>query len=97
VAYTVIRRYKVDRGDVDEILRRGEEGFAPLISQAPGFIRYRMARTEDGLLTTSTFESRAQAEESVGMAAGWVKENMASLVARCGSRRSPPRSRRATA
>lgn len=80
MAYTVIRRYKVDRANVDEILRRGEEGFAPLISRAPGFVRYRMAQTDDGVQTVSTFETRAQAEESVGMAAGWVKANLASLV-----------------
>jgi quinol monooxygenase YgiN len=79
--YVVIRRYKVDPANTEEIVRRAREGFIPLIARAPGFVGYRMARAENGdLITTSTFETRAQAEESVQTAAAWVRENIAALV-----------------
>src|SRR5687768_13078920 len=81
MAYTVIRRYTVEPGNVDEIVRRAEQGFIPMVSRAPGFITYRLVRTEDGdLITVSTFETRAQGEESVESAAGWVRENLGPLA-----------------
>src|SRR5207244_2342775 len=81
VAHTVIRRYKVDPGNVDEIISRAKQGFVPLISKAPGFRRYTMADAGGGeLLTISTFETRQAALDSVRLAADWVKENLASLV-----------------
>jgi len=79
--YVVVRRYKVDPGNTEEIVRRAREGFVPLIARAPGFVGYRIARAENGdLITTSTFETRAQAEESVQTAAAWVRENLAALM-----------------
>lgn len=78
--YFVIRWYSLDSESVDEVFRRGEDGFVPLISAAPGFVGYRMARTGDGILTVSIFERREQAEASTEMAASWVGENLASLL-----------------
>jgi hypothetical protein len=79
--FGVRRRYMVNPGDVAEIARRAEEGFVPIITQAPGFGTYVMIDEGDGHLTTlSSFESQAGSEESVRMAADWIKENLASLV-----------------
>jgi quinol monooxygenase YgiN len=81
MAYTVIRRYTVEPADADEAVRRAAAGFVPLIRKAPGFVAYRMVKADDGtLITTSTFETRAQGEESVRMAAGWVRENLGALL-----------------
>ena len=79
--YTAIRRYKVQQpGDVAVFARRVTEGFAPLISQAPGFIAWHLMRLEDEVLTSfSVFEHQAQAHASTLLAVGWVKENLADL------------------
>jgi heme-degrading monooxygenase HmoA len=79
--HAVIRNYKVDAKNVDEIVRRAEAGFVPLISRAPGFVSYRLASGDNGeVITVSTFEDKRGADESVATAARWVKENLAELV-----------------
>jgi hypothetical protein len=78
--YFVIRWYTVDSSSADEVVRRGEEGFVPLIGAVPGFIGYRMARTDGGILAVSIFERRGQAEATTGMAAAWGETNLASLL-----------------
>lgn len=81
MAYTVIRRYTVDPANVDEIIRRAKEGFVPIISKAPGFRAYRLVRMDDGrAATVSTFDTREQGEESIKLAAGWIKENLGPLL-----------------
>jgi hypothetical protein len=79
--YGVLRIYQVSPNSVDEIARRAEEGFVPLISKSPGFARYSMVDLGNGTMaTTSAFETREQAENSVRLAADWVKQNLSSLV-----------------
>jgi hypothetical protein len=77
----VMREYQTDPASIDEITRRVEEGFVPIISGAAGFVSYTLVDFGNGDLTTfSTFEEKGQAEESVSRAAGWVRENLASLL-----------------
>ena len=84
--YGAIREYKIKSGKAEEIVERVRAEFVPLIERASGFVGYTLAQIGvDGIVTTSTFENRTQAEESVRMAAGWVKEHLASFVT------SPPR------
>jgi hypothetical protein len=79
--HVVIRHHTVDSTATEEIVRRAREGFAPLISTVPGFVAYAMVDAgAEGLLTASVFEDRAGAEESVRMAATWIRENLASLL-----------------
>jgi hypothetical protein len=79
--YGVLRTYKVNPGSVDEIVKRAEEGFIPLISKSPGFVRYMLIDAGNGsLATTSVFETQEQAENSVKLAADWVKQNLSALV-----------------
>jgi len=79
--YSVIRKYKVEARNVDEIVRRAETGFVPLISKASGFVSYRLATGENGeMITVSTFDDQRGAEDSSRTAAGWAKENLAELV-----------------
>jgi hypothetical protein len=79
--YASVRRYEgVDPGSVEEIVRRAEEGFVPIISKAPGFIAYYFLNVGEGVMAAiAIFEDRAGAEESNRMAAGYIKENLASL------------------
>jgi hypothetical protein len=77
----VIRRYRVDPASTEEIVRRAQEGFVPLISGAAGFVSYAIADLGGGdIATVSIFEDRAGADESVRTAASWIKEHLAALL-----------------
>jgi hypothetical protein len=80
--YTSIRHYKAKHGSADEVIRRAEDAFIPLVSNAPGFSAYYILNTGNDTLTTiSIFGNRAQAEESNRMAVGWIKgENLGELL-----------------
>ena len=79
--YMSIRQYKMDPGSVDELMRRVEEGFVPIISKAPGFVAYYGLDAGEGLVASVTvFEDEAGAEESNRMAASYIKENLAALL-----------------
>jgi len=59
-----------------ELARHFREDFLPLISAVPGFIGYYFTNAGDGtVLSTSIFETEANAEESNRVAAEWVKKN----------------------
>lgn len=76
--HAVIRSYRVEPADVDEIVRQAETGFVPLIKAAPGFVRYAILDAGRGeLISLSAFETPEQAESSTHLAAGWVREHLA--------------------
>jgi heme-degrading monooxygenase HmoA len=80
--FASIRRYKLKPGAMPEIARQVNAGFVPIVSKAPGFVAYYLVDGGgDFGATVSVFQDRAGAEESNRMAAGWVKEHIASLVA----------------
>jgi hypothetical protein len=79
--HAAIRRYQVDPGSVDEIIRRVNEGLVPRIKEVSGFQAYYALDAGDGrLASVSVFEDRAGAEESTRVAGDYISENMASLV-----------------
>ncbi len=79
--YASIRRYQVDPGSVDEVVKRAEEGFMPIVGGVPGFNAYYIVNAGDGVVASiSLFEDQAGAEESNRLAADWVKDNLAPLV-----------------
>ncbi len=79
--YLSVRRYEMDAEAVDELMRRVEEGFVPIISNAPGFIAYYALDAGEGVVASiSIFTDEAGAEESNRMAADYVKENLAALL-----------------
>jgi hypothetical protein len=79
--HLAIRRYQVDPGSIDEIMRKIDEGFLPIIKDAQGFLAYYALHSRDGeLATVGVFEDRAGAEESIKMAADFVEQNLASLL-----------------
>jgi len=79
--HAAIRRYQVDPGSVDEIMRHVEEGFLPIIKDVQGFLAYYALKASDGeIATVSVFEDQAGAEESIRMAGDYVRQNLASLM-----------------
>src|SRR5438034_4491644 len=81
VMYKAVRTYTLLPGSSEEFLQRVQESFVPLISQLPGFIAYDTYRIgNDQVITISTFDTRAGAEESVLLALRWVQENSVELM-----------------
>ncbi|MET9639092.1 hypothetical protein ABZY83_22280 [Streptomyces virginiae] len=80
--YAVIRRYE-GVTDPAEAGRLVDEGFLPILRRVPGFVAYYWVDAGDGVMvSTSVFEDRAGADESVVKAADFVRENLASLLPR---------------
>jgi hypothetical protein len=79
--YTSIRRYNLKPDSTEEVIRRAEKGFVPIVSKAQGFLAYDVVNTGHNTVTTiSTFEDRVGAEQSNKLAEGWDRDNLASLV-----------------
>jgi hypothetical protein len=81
--FVSVRRYTVhDAGVVDEIVRRVNEGFVPIVSQTPGFgAYYAFYAGENVIVSVSVFEDEAGVEESNRRAADWVRQNLGQYVA----------------
>ena len=80
--YVVVRKYKVNPGETEELTRQLEAGFVPLLRQVPGFIDYYWV---DGgstmLFSVNVFADRASADASVQLAADFAREQVAALIA----------------
>jgi hypothetical protein len=79
--HLVIRRYQVDPASMNEIMRHERTGFIPIIKDARGFLAFYALDAGEGVLATvSVFEDRASAEESINMAADYIRQNVAPLL-----------------
>ena len=79
--FAAIRRYHTDPDSLDEVVRRVNEGFMPLISDMPGFVAYIALNAGQGEYgTVSVFEDQDSAEESNRVAEEWVEENLSQLL-----------------
>src|SRR5262250_669046 len=80
-SFAVIRHYHFDRKNSAEIDRIIREEFVPLIRKANGFIRYYWLDTGAGEgASLSVFRDKAGADESVLLAADYVKAHMSKLL-----------------
>jgi hypothetical protein len=79
--WATVRRYEGVK-DPDEVAKRVQEGFVPLISEHRGFVAYYYVDdSEEGVVfSTSVFEDQADEEDSNRLAADWVKANIAELL-----------------
>jgi hypothetical protein len=79
--FASIRRYEFQPGRAAEISRRVQEGFVPIISGAPGFLAYYLViESGDVGVSVSVFETQAEADVSVRLAADWVKHSLIGLL-----------------
>ena len=79
--FAVIRHYHFKPGDGKRIDQLIQEGFVPLLKKAKGFVRYYWLDTGNGEgASLSVFKDKAGADESVVLAADFVKKNMAELL-----------------
>ena len=79
--FAVVRHYHFKPEDGDKIDKLVQEGFVPLIKKAKGFVRYYWLDTGNGEgASFSVFRDKAGADESVQLAADFVKANLADLT-----------------
>ena len=79
--FAVVRHYHFDKKDSAEIDRLVREGFVPIIRKAKGFVRYYWLDTGTGEgASFSVFKDKAGADESVHLAAEFVRGHMAKYV-----------------
>ena len=75
--FSSIRRYTVEQGSVEELTRRVEESFVPLVRRMKGFKGYYLVKGgENVLIAMSVFETAEQALASNEIAADWVRNNV---------------------
>jgi len=79
--FAVIRHYRFDVKDSAEIDRLIREQFVPLIKKASGFVRYYWLDTGNGEgASFGVFQDKAGADESVRVAADFVRTTMSKLL-----------------
>jgi hypothetical protein len=78
--FASIRRYRLQRGSMEELTRRVDEGFAEDIGRRPGFVAYEFMDCGDGeIMTLSVFRDADEAEASRELALRWTEENLQDL------------------
>jgi len=79
--FAVVRHYHFNPADGKKIDQLVQEGFVPLLKKAKGFVRYYWLDTGAGEgASLSVFQDKAGADESVHLAADFVKTNMSELL-----------------
>jgi hypothetical protein len=70
----------MQRGSMEGLARRVDEGFAEDIGRRPGFVSYEFMDCGDGeIITLSVFRDANQAEASRELAQRWTEENLRDL------------------
>jgi hypothetical protein len=78
--HAVIRMYSgVGARDLVGVLEARKAEVEQLIRSVKGFISYSMIRTPDGAASVTVCEDKAGTDESMRIAAGWIKANAPSL------------------
>jgi hypothetical protein len=74
--FATIRRYEsVDESRTRDLVKKVDEGLAPMIGELTGFHGYYLVDAGDGVLTSiGIFDSAEQAEESSQVASKWLRE-----------------------
>ena len=79
--FAVIRHYHFDKNDSAAIDRAIREEFVPLVRKAKGFQRYYWLDTGEGEgASFGIFSDKAGAEESVRIAADYVRDRLSKLL-----------------
>jgi hypothetical protein len=79
--FAVIRHYHFKPENGSTIDRMVKEEFVPLIKKAKGFIRYYWLDTGNGEgASVSVFTDKAGADESIHLAADYVKEHLSKMI-----------------
>jgi hypothetical protein len=76
--FAAVRRYRLESGSIDDLLRLVDVDFAERVQQLDGFVEYQVLECGNGeIVTVTTFTERVHAEESMRLSADWVREMLA--------------------
>jgi len=76
-----VASYKITKGTFSEIVDAAKGGMLKTFKDQPGFIRYGLADTGEGTcVSISLWETHAQADASVPVAANWVREHLSDRI-----------------
>ena len=79
--FAVVRHYHFKTEDGEKIDKIIQDGFVPLLKKAKGFVRYYWIDTGNGEgASLSVFKDKAGADESIRIAADFVKAQMSTLL-----------------
>lgn len=79
--YAAVRHYHFKKEDSEKIDKLVREGFVPLIKKAKGFVRYYWLDTGEGEgASFSVFMDKDGADESIRLAAEFVKEQLSEFI-----------------
>ncbi len=74
--YTVIRKYDIVPGMVEEFIQHVQETLVPIINQVPGFKEYALVEIGGNeVAAISTFESLDDAKTCAHITASWIAEH----------------------
>jgi hypothetical protein len=75
--FTIVRRFTLTRGWADEVARRVQDSFVPLLRELPGFREYYLFESgPDVLVSIRVFDSADEALASNGGAANLIRDNV---------------------
>jgi len=79
--FTIVRKFRLTRGSFDEVTRRVNESFVPLLRELPGFKNYYLLDGgQDTLISIRVFDSADEALASNEIAAEWMRDNVMEFV-----------------
>ena len=79
--FTIIRKFTLIRGSVEEVARRVQDSFVPLLRDLPGFREYFLLDGgPDVLISIRVFDSADEALASNETAADWIRDNVLEFV-----------------
>ena len=74
--YTVIRQYSGQgASQLFDTLESKKDEVESLIRSVPGFVSYTLLRAGDGGITVTVCQDKEGTDESIRVAAAWVKQN----------------------
>ena len=75
--FASIRRYRLESGSIDDLLRLVDTDFADSVQELEGFVEYQVLECGNGeIVTITTFTDRVRAEESMQLAADWIRDTL---------------------
>ena len=79
--FTIVRKFRLARGSAQEVARRVQASFVPLLRELPGFRHYYLVEGDpDVLISIRVFDSAAEALASNETAANWMRDNVLEFV-----------------
>jgi quinol monooxygenase YgiN len=81
--FAAIRYYRAEPPSIDEVVRRVEQDFVPVIRGMAGFVSYFVlvpSEREEEIVSVSVFEDQRSAEDSNRKATEWVAQNLSELL-----------------